>query len=138
VESATHIPYRAIVIFSALTSAPEVAEHLKGKFLPALALIPVRPLMQERFDSASRIAQVHSPLLIMHGEADEMMPLSMPKTLYSRTKVSCKKLLVIPGGGHNTVFYLGEEAFFIELKKLLQGSERESSLRCAPPYSVQR
>jgi fermentation-respiration switch protein FrsA (DUF1100 family) len=75
--------------------------------------------MRQRFDSLARMPHIHAPLIIMHGESDAMMPLSMPKTLYVQAGSRHKKLLIIPQAGHNNVLMLGEHRLLPALDALL-------------------
>jgi hypothetical protein len=118
VDVATRLPFRAVVIFSTLTSISDVAEYfLKEK---VWRFLPGKQLMQCRFNSLSKIAKIHSPLIIMHGMNDLMMPVWMPKALYTKAKTPYKKLLLIPGAGHNDVLELGQDKLLAELRQLLK------------------
>lgn len=123
IEAATHIPFRAVAVFAAFTNTLAVAEHGRDtNQLGWLGYLPLGLMMHQRFDSLSRIGEIHCPLLIMHGDADAMMPLSMPKALYAKATAPSKKLLIIPGGEHNTVFSAGKHQFFPALEALLQNT----------------
>jgi hypothetical protein len=120
VDLATRIPYRAVVLYSAYTSLPAVAAHLRDTHqLGWLGVLPLRFIMRQHFDSLSKINQIQSPLLIMHGEDDDMMPLSMPRALYDQATAPYKKLLIIPNAGHNDVFHEGADRLLDELEQLL-------------------
>jgi fermentation-respiration switch protein FrsA (DUF1100 family) len=120
VDVATRIPYRAVVLYAAYTSTPDVAAHLRDTHqLGWLGVLPLRFIMRQHFDSLSKMHQIQSPLLIMHGENDEMMPLSMPRALYGQAASPYKKLLIIPDAGHNDVFHEGADRMLDELEQLL-------------------
>ena len=44
--------------------------------------IPVNLLLKDRFDNKSKINNVKAPILIMHGEADQIVPFFMGKKIY--------------------------------------------------------
>jgi pimeloyl-ACP methyl ester carboxylesterase len=121
VDVATRLPFRAVVIFATLTSTPDVAEYILrntyGRYLP------VQFIMAQRFDSLSKVGKIQSPLIIMHGTNDHMMPLWMPKALYAKAKTPYKKLLIIPGAGHNDVLERGSASLLQSLHELLQQSQ---------------
>lgn len=121
VDVATRLPFRAVVIYATLTSTPDVAEYLLKD--TSWRALPVQLLMTQRFDSLSKIENIHSPLIIMHGTDDHMMPLRMPKTLYAKAKAPYKKLLIIPGAGHNNVLERGAEPLLKSLRQLLNQSK---------------
>ncbi len=58
---------RKLVLLSPYTSLPEVGAR-------AFSWLPVRLLLRDRFDSASRAANVNVPTLIIHGTDDEVIP----------------------------------------------------------------
>ena len=44
--------------------------------------IPVGLLLKDKFDNKSKIININSPILIMHGEADQIVPFFMGKKMY--------------------------------------------------------
>lgn len=48
------------------------------------------------------------------------MPVSMPEKLYQQAGSRYKRLVLVPGAGHNDVFFLGEANLFAELEQLLK------------------
>lgn len=52
------------------------------------------------FDSLSRIRQIDAPLMIVHGEADELIPFDMGRALRDAARGPVE-LLAVPGGTHN-------------------------------------
>ena len=46
--------------------------------------LPVRLLLKDRYDSISKIKMVKIPILIMHGEKDDIVPFYMGKELYEK------------------------------------------------------
>lgn len=123
VDVAAHLPFRAVVIFSTLTSAPDVAEHLISN--SPWRILPIQLLMQQRFDSLSKIQKVRSPLIIMHGLQDQMMPVQMPKALFTKATTKYKKLLLIPGAEHNDVLDLGADRLLNTLHQLLMETKTQ-------------
>jgi fermentation-respiration switch protein FrsA (DUF1100 family) len=80
------------VLQSAFTSVREIArEHYP--YLPA-ALIP------DAYPSSSRIEKLRSPLLVLHGERDEVVPASHGRALFEAAREP-KALHVFAGLGHN-------------------------------------
>ena len=49
------------------------------KFYP---YIPVDLLLKDKFENYKKIKNVNSPLLIMHGEVDQIVPFWMGKKIY--------------------------------------------------------
>ena len=55
----------------------------------------------QRFDSMTRIARVTTPLLILHGTADNVVPHTMADELYRQAGSQDKRLVKIEGGTHS-------------------------------------
>jgi pimeloyl-ACP methyl ester carboxylesterase len=53
---------------------------------------------QPRFDLAELVPQLRQPLLIVHGDPDETVPLSAAETLLARKPDA--ELFIVPGAGH--------------------------------------
>jgi fermentation-respiration switch protein FrsA (DUF1100 family) len=82
-----------LILESTFTSLPEAAQ----KHVPYL---PTKFLMRNRLNSLSKIGNYQGPLLIAHGDADDLIPLDHAKRLHEAAS-GPKELVVIPGGGHN-------------------------------------
>ena len=77
--------------------------------------VPVRALMWDRFDSRSKIAAVGTPVMIVHGTADAVVPVERGQALYAAAHEP-KQLLVLPEVGHwiDPIHALGAIARFID------------------------
>lgn len=91
-----------------LESGPSSARDMSDKMLPA-ALRWVRFFTRNRFDSARKLAQVHCPVLITHGDLDPIVPTSQARALYAAANEP-KQLLIFSGSGHN-VFGSGGDGY---------------------------
>lgn len=84
---------RALVLSSTFTSLPAVgASHLPW-------LLP-RWNMTMRMDSLAKIERYQGPVLISHGDADEVIPFSHGEALYAAVP-GPKRFYREPGGKHN-------------------------------------
>tara|TARA_Y100001970_G_scaffold258515_1_gene338504 strand:+ start:1107 stop:1925 length:819 start_codon:yes stop_codon:yes gene_type:complete len=76
---ATHLAqnknFAGIVLETPFTSMIDAAKN----FYP---YIPVGLLLKDKFDNKSKIKNINVPVLIMHGEADQIVPFSMGKKIY--------------------------------------------------------
>ena len=54
---------------------------------------------------------MEGPVLVIHGEIDEIIPASDGRTLYEVARNEIKDLLIIPGAGHNTLMLLGLDEY---------------------------
>ena len=65
----------AVILESPFTSIPDIA----AKAYPAL---PFNQLVRDKFDSLSKIGNVHAPLLVIHGTDDRVVPFELGRRLY--------------------------------------------------------
>ncbi|HEX3545320.1 MAG TPA: alpha/beta hydrolase [Mycobacterium sp.] len=86
-------PPAALVLRSPFTSLPDVA----AVHYPWL---PVGRLLLDRYPSIDRIASVHAPLLVIAGDRDDIVPLSLSRRLYDAA-AEPKQFMLVPGAGHN-------------------------------------
>ena len=79
---------------------------LESPFLTAfrvLTLIPLFPF--DRFRNVDKIGRVRCPVLIMHGEADEIVPLWHGQRLFERAP-GPKMFVSVPGAHHNDFMWV--------------------------------
>ena len=89
---ATEVPVAGVILDAPFTSIPDVGAA-------AYPYLPVRLLMSERYDSASRIAAIDAPLLILHGVRDGVVPFAMGKKLFELAREP-KRMVEFAGGNH--------------------------------------
>ncbi len=99
VKVATEHAIAALILQAPLTSAADVAQH-HYPFLPA------RWLIKDRYDSTERIGAVQAPILIVHGEADLIVPVRFGRALFAAAPEP-KQGVFIAGAGHNDVPFKG-------------------------------
>lgn len=63
-------------------------------------LLPVGLLLNQRFESLQKIAQLKIPLLLIHGTWDKKVPVSMAQQLFEAASQP-KTLILIEGGEHS-------------------------------------
>lgn len=63
--------------------------------------LPVGPLLTQRFDAGQRIGQVKSPVLVVHGSNDQLIPPSLGQALYERA-AEPKRFVLVEGGSHHS------------------------------------
>ena len=63
--------------------------------------VPVRWMMNNRYDSIDRINQFQGPLIQLHGTTDQIIPLANGKNLYSSYRHPSKHWIEVSGLGHN-------------------------------------
>jgi uncharacterized protein len=96
-ELATCYPPAALILMSTFTGLREAA-GVVYPFLPGL-------LVPDAFPSRRRIGSLRSPVLIMHGDNDELLPVRMGHELYEAAPEP-KRLHIYPGGCHNDLILI--------------------------------
>lgn len=56
--------------------------------------LPVYLLMKDQYDSLTKIAHIHTPVLIFHGKKDTTIPISHGKTLYKQANKPKKSVFL--------------------------------------------
>ena len=95
-------PYR-LVLESAFSSAPDMAQVV-------FPFLPVRYVVTSRFSNRDHLAGVHAPVLIIHGDGDDQVPVKQADTLYAIANEP-KQLYIVRGADHNDVHYAGGEPY---------------------------
>jgi fermentation-respiration switch protein FrsA (DUF1100 family) len=94
VALAAEQPPAALVLRSPFTSLVDVA-RVHYPFLP------VRLLLRDRFRSDRRIGGIRSPLLVVAGDRDSIVPYAQSRRLFELAPGSSKRFVPVPGADHN-------------------------------------
>ena len=111
-EMAIKYPPRALICESGFTSVRAMTKSVYP-FLPGLQL-----LVTTKYDTLSKIAWVDVPVMILHGDRDEIVPFSMSRELFDAAK-GPKRFYTIEGAGHNDTYYIGGPAYFEALREFV-------------------
>ena len=79
--------------------------------------VPVGPFLTQRFDAASRIAQIGSPVLVVHGSNDNLVPPELGRRLYEKA-ASPKRFELVEGGSHHNTNSIGQAQYRQALREL--------------------
>ena len=82
----------AVILEAPFTAASDVASRHYW-------YVPVSLLMKDQFRSIDHAPQVGAPVFVMHGDADQVVPLEHGRTLFGAITAP-KEFLQVPGGGH--------------------------------------
>ncbi|OJF81406.1 alpha/beta hydrolase [Nocardia seriolae] len=91
-ELANALPPAALLLMSTFTGLRDAAAAVYP-FLPKIFVPNAYPSMR-------RIGRLKCPVLIMHGDADELLPVRMGRELFAAAPEP-KELMIYPGGMHN-------------------------------------
>jgi fermentation-respiration switch protein FrsA (DUF1100 family) len=92
VQMATEYPVSLIML-----EAPYAS--IRGRAQELYPWLPVHYILRDHFDSISHISKIKSPLLIIHGENDEVMPVSHSKRLFEAAP-DPKRMVLYPHVHH--------------------------------------
>jgi fermentation-respiration switch protein FrsA (DUF1100 family) len=125
IELAAEHPPAALVLRSPFTSMVEVGRlHYP--------LLPVGWILQDRFPSLQRIAGIQSPLLILAGSADGVVPAAQSQKLYDAAP-GPKHLVHFPGAGHNDAEFRDGDRFITEVLAFLRTALSQPPSGAASP-----
>jgi len=105
VQLAAEKPVGALILDAPYTSIVDVAAQ-------AYPFLPVRGFIFDRYETMRHLNGVKAPLLVLHGEEDEVIPVAMGRAVYDAAK-GLKEIVTFPGAGHSDHHLLGsyEEVF---------------------------
>ena len=93
-----------VIVEGSFSSVPDVVGSFKWGWLP------VGPLITQRFDAESRVGQLGSPLLVVHGSDDRLIAPSLGRKLYERAK-DPKRFVLVEGGSHHNTNAVGQAQY---------------------------
>lgn len=99
VQVAASKPVGGVILDAPYTSLVDVAASI-------YPYLPARWLMTDRYETMTYIAQVTAPLLVLHGENDEVVPVAMGKAVFAAANEP-KTLEIIAGAGHSDHWNFG-------------------------------
>lgn len=76
-----------------------------------------------KYDSFSKIKRIKVPLLMLHGNRDEVVPFESGCTLYKAANQP-KQFCLIEGAGHNDTYIVGGQAYVDALRDFIDGLGR--------------
>jgi uncharacterized protein len=112
-ELATRHSVRLLVLHSAFTSFPDVAQA-------RVPWYPARYLVHNQMRNIEKIPRVHCPVLITHGTADFTVPFSHGERLFAAANQP-KKFIRMDGQGH---YPPADAEFFNAVQRLLSKTGR--------------
>jgi fermentation-respiration switch protein FrsA (DUF1100 family) len=77
IETAQNKDLAGIILESPFTSMIELAQ----KYYPVL---PVKYLLKDKYETIKKLTNINSPLLVLHGRLDSIVPFSMGKKLFEK------------------------------------------------------
>ncbi|MDY6804185.1 MAG: alpha/beta hydrolase [Cyanobacteriota bacterium] len=106
VDLASRMPVAGLVVESGFVSAFRVG-------------IPVPLYPFDKFPNINKIDKVDAPVLIMHGDADEVIPFSHAKQLFAEAGEP-KLSMWIAGGGHNNFLEVARDRYVEKMQEFVE------------------
>ncbi len=137
--AAAHPEIKAVMLFAPWSDPIPMAVHYVHKsFLipPFLLYLPVRLGVEvglwrskaEIIDPAEEAKKVHCPAIVIHGDADDIVPPELTKKLFEAL-AGPKELVVVPGAHHNDLIRTMGNEQYLELMKLFFTTNLKLSFR---------
>jgi uncharacterized protein len=99
VALAAEKPVARVVLEAGFSSAADIGAGVYW-------YVPVRLLMKDQFRSDLRIGKVTAPVLMLHGDRDNIIPIALGERLYALINAP-KRFVRFPGGGHENLGLYG-------------------------------
>ncbi len=93
------------------TSIPDVVSTFKWGWLP------VGPLITQRFEAVKRVPGIGSPLLVVHGANDKLIPPDLGRKLFDAA-TGRKAFVLVEGGSHHNTNSVGQSQYRVALGEL--------------------
>ena len=111
-ELAAHENCLALVLETPFTSIRDMARV-------AFPFLPLGPFLRTRYDVIAKVKKIQVPLLVLHGDQDEVVPFSQGRKVFEAAPEP-KEFYTIRGAHHNDTYIAGGEAYFGALKSFIE------------------
>ncbi|CAB3740149.1 alpha/beta hydrolase [Achromobacter kerstersii] len=113
--------FAGLIVESSFTSIGAMLGTLRWGKVPGASLLVTQP-----FASVDKLAQMHTPMLFMHGTADRVVPHTMSDELFAAARnvaPDLKRLVKIEGASHSGAFRSGPQ-YDAAVKTFMQDASR--------------
>jgi len=104
-----------IVMEAPFTSAADMAQM-------RFPIFPASLLTKDKFYSDKALAESNIPMIWIHGTQDRVIPIHVGQSLYDGYD-GPKSSMIIDGGYHNNLWYLGGDQFIVSALSKLSGED---------------
>jgi len=91
------------------------AKHVARSVLPIIG-----PLVIWSFDSRKKIGRIRAPILIIHGDRDEIIPTRLGQALFAAAPKP-KSIWIVPGAHHNDIVETAGASYRRRLQSFYEG-----------------
>lgn len=110
-ELAARVQPAALILETPFTSLLDMARHHYW-------FLPVRWLVRSRYDTLGAVRRVRVPVLVLHGDADEIVPFDMGEQVFAAAPEP-KAFYRIPGASHNDTYLVGGKPYLEAFRAFL-------------------
>jgi len=104
---------RCTILHAPPSDADTEFRHVRDTFLPwylrRLRPAPTKAI-RDAFAVAETMRRVHTPLLVLHGNADTLIPIDQGRCVERESGSAMKKFVEIPNAMHSDIWYGGRPA----------------------------
>lgn len=118
VELALRQAPAAMILHAPLSSAVEVGQA-------AYPYLPVSLLLKDRYENDRKISKIRSPLLMIHGERDAVIPFRLGRRLFDLASAP-KDWLSVPNADHNNLAEIGGRLYWNTIQSFLEKALTEA------------
>lgn len=111
-QAATHTP-AGLILEATFTCLSDMARLL----FPVPGL---KKILAGRLDSATRIKSVRCPIMVLHGDADDVVPFRLGRELFQAAPEP-KQFVTLPGASHKNTYLIDSETYFSRLGTFVKG-----------------
>ncbi len=102
-------PCERVVLEAPFTSVPAMASA-------AYPVPGVAYLVRTKYDNLSKAARLAVPLLVLHGDRDELIPFAMGQAVHAAA-AGLKEFWAVPGAHHNDVYEVAGREYVRRLRR---------------------
>lgn len=104
-----------------VTTFSSMVDAAKNRF----GWLPVEWLLLDRYASGDRIPKVACPILLLHGDCDKIVPMSLGRNLFAQAPAKSdsgieKQFVELTGAGHNNILSVARDRFQAEALRFLK------------------
>lgn len=123
IELARQVPdERGTLVEGTFTSIPDVVSTFRWGWLP------LSPLITQRFESVRKVADIGSPLLVVHGSEDRLIKPELGQKLFEAAR-GPKAFVLVEGGSHHNTNSVGQPQYRQALAELFGLGEAPQAMR---------
>ncbi len=112
-------PPDALILEGPPPSIPRIA-HLHA---PWIRFPLLRAIMRTRYETFRDITRVKSPLLVIHGDADDIVPMKFGKEVFDAANEP-KEWLMVSGAGHDRADLVAPDVYYSAIETFIERHTR--------------